>query len=290
MKQFIYIFIVLILYGCANNARKEMDIESSEAPIYVEEEVAITAEDAYTILIKQKLQEQIDQTLLTKKHPGFEIDKHENLNFITDQKTVEHVELVSVISTLSDSVKTVKTKVVFDTKTDTLLTFIRTSTVQIDGEQLKTTTLQFTPIKKKQSKVIDSSPTPEHVEQFSLKDLNFTWEEINGCDCLFMIPAKNTPYKKLYFGRFKDNKHSILQLGKRGKKHDIPIAVSRSKDRKPGSSWKETYRNKDYEIKLKASPTKNKVKGKHTYYINLIFTEITSSMVVKETVLANCKS
>ncbi|MEW7292247.1 hypothetical protein [Aquimarina sp. 2304DJ70-9] len=291
MKHFIYIIIVLVFIGCAKNSSKELDDEVSKASSVVEEEISITQEDAYVLLIKQKIQESIDKSVLAKKHPDFTIENKQEEHFSTEEKTIKDVTLIAPFKILSDSVKTIKTKVIYESRIDTLITHIKTSKTEIDGEQLKITMITFSSPKKKDtpsSKQPDQKPI--HVERFSVRDLSFTWEEINACDCLFMVNAKNTSYKRLYFGRFKDNANGIIQQGKNTEKYLIPVLKPRSAKRKPGSFWRETYQNNRYKIELKASPTTAKVKGKHTYYVDFTLNDTSSKKVVKKLVLVNCKS
>ncbi len=140
---------------------------------------------------------------------------------------------------------------------------------------------------KKKSPILKK---PTSVDLFSIGNLGFTWEEINACDCIFKISTKNTIYEKLYFGRFKDNKMGILQFEKKTDKFQIPILKSRSKNRKPGSKWKETYQNDRFQITLKATPTRSRIKGKHTYFIDFTLIELSSKESIKKVILTNCRS
>ncbi|GAA4271375.1 hypothetical protein GCM10022258_06680 [Aquimarina gracilis] len=123
-----------------------------------------------------------------------------------------------------------------------------------------------------------------------MSDLTFTWEEINACDCLFVVKAKNTDYERLYFGRFKGDTSGVIQFGKSNQKQLIPSTKPRSKNREPGSFWREIYQNDNYKIQLKANSTNPKVKGKYTYYIEFVLTDLSTKKIVKKVVLANCKS
>ncbi|MBQ4821536.1 hypothetical protein [Aquimarina sp. MMG016] len=298
MKQFVSVIILCILFGCANNASKEMDTTNIlEANGIKKEEEIISKEDAYALLIKEKLQEQIDKKNLTKNHPNFDIDLDDNKSFFNKLASgVKSVKLIEPIETISDSVKSIKTEVVFGTEidsmiSDTIVARIKTSTIEIDGESLNATQISFDKIKVSKNKTINQpkASNPKSVNKFSLKDLSFTWEEINACDCLFMVKATNTDYKKLYFGRFKGDSTGIIQLGKNTEKFHIPLIQSRSKNRKPGTTWKETYKNNQYRVRLKATPTIPKVKGKYTYYIDFRFTDLSSKKVITKRLLTNCR-
>ncbi|MCK8521601.1 hypothetical protein M0D21_08475 [Aquimarina sp. D1M17] len=294
--RFDYLLICSLLLGCANNAPKEHDSMKTESLIDVEEENSmVSEEEAYTILAMQKLKELIDKKALTKSHPEFN-DNSETEFIISEVEDtlIKTVQFIEPFKIQSDSVKYAKTKVIYPSRIDTLFTFIKTSTTAIDGETYKTTEISFAPSTlpkyyTHQVKKTNNHP-PKRVERFSINDLSFTWEEINACDCIFMVKAKNTPFKRLYFGRFKDNTTGILQLGKNSEKYTLPISSPRLKDRKPGIPWNETYQNTQYKVELIAEPMPNRVKGKFTYAIHFKLIHLSSQEIIESTILSNCKS
>ncbi len=293
MKQWMYILIVGLSVGCAKNASKNMEVEASNAVQVPEEKTTISEEDAYTLLITQKLQEYLDQQALAETHPDFDIQKVEDDGlFSTHEKQLKSIQFIAPFEWITDSIKSVKTKVIFDATTDTLITYIQTSETEIDGETFKTTNITFGKPSATKTSTASRSATSKSIrtEKFSLKDLSFTWKEIDACDCLFMVKAKNTAYKRLYFARFKGDSTGILQLGRNTKKYMLPIEKHRSKNRKPGASWVETYQNDLYKIKVNATTTKPKIKGKFSYYINFTLDDLKSKEVIKSILLVNCKS
>ncbi len=293
MKPYVvYSLLVIVFFGCSKNAPKEAEIQRSEDSELFEKNTTISKKEAYAIVIAQKLQEVIDKEMLIKGYPDFSTETDQDKIFLEDSLMVKKVEFIEPFKNISDSVKIVKTKVVFESRIDTLLTLIKTSNIKIDEETLKTTKITFKSIEKRNisDTKLPEIKAPKYVEKFSIKDLNFTWEEINACDCLFMVNAGDTSYERLYFGRFKDNENGILQLGKNTEKFIIPIKNPRSKARNPGSFWKETYQNHLYKIRLKATPTTPRVKSKYTYYIDFTLIEFSSRKTIKNTLLANCKS
>ncbi len=293
MKKFICSIALLLVFGCANNASKESTTQTINEQDTLEEKILITKEDAYTILIKQKLQDYLDKNRLTKTHPGFKTkEEAQEALFSVEETQVNEIELIFPFTYSSDSTKTIKTKVIFQSTIDTILTHIKVYETEINEEKITTTKISFSKISNPEPLISNQPkpPKPAYVDKFSIKDLNFTWEEVNTCDCLFMVHAKNTTYKKLYFGRFIDNTTAIIQLGKSADKYLIPIATPRSKNRKPGSFWRETYQNDHYKVELKASKTTPKVKGKYTYYIDFVLTDFSTQEVVKNIILANCRS
>jgi len=105
-----------------------------------------------------------------------------------------------------------------------------------------------------------------------------------------MIPEKQIINKKLYFGKMQDSSKILLQIGKKAEVLQIPLITPRTKYRKKGSSWKETYANNRYKIKLNATPTTPKLKNKYTYYMNFRYTDKQSGASIKKTIMINCKT
>jgi hypothetical protein len=150
MKKMIYIIVLLFSLGCANNASKSMEMDASESFEKIEEESEFSENDAYTLIIKQKLQEYIDKKALAKANPDFVIDtgKSKLLTIKTDTR-LKQIDFITPFENVSDSIKKVTTRVVLEHQVDTILTFIKTSETEIDGEQLQTTKISFDTIKKK---------------------------------------------------------------------------------------------------------------------------------------------
>jgi len=293
--QFVYLLAGLLLcIGCSNRVSQKENLNTESYSEIASEPLAdrssISEEDAYKILIKQKLKELIDQKALLDSHPQFEVDSNVLLPVSKVKDTsIQAIDFIELFKTLSDSVKYVKTKVVYPNMIDTLITYINTSEKLIEGEKFKITNISFIPAKP-DNKVSEEKLTPRWVEKFSSKDLSFTWEEINACDCIFMVRTENAVYKEIYFGRFKNNTTGILQLGKNTQKYIIPISKPRALSRTPGTSWNETYQNENFKVILKSTSSENIVKGKFTYSIRFKLNHKDTNTTVDELVLANCKS
>ncbi len=127
-----------------------MEMDASESFEKIEEESEFSENDAYTLIIKQKLQEYIDKKALAKANPDFVIDtgKSKLLTIKTDTR-LKQIDFITPFENVSDSIKKVTTRVVLEHQVDTILTFIKTSETEIDGEQLQTTKISFDTIKKK---------------------------------------------------------------------------------------------------------------------------------------------
>lgn len=302
MRTVVYIFIAFLCMCCANNSAPHKTESESPVDFIVEEEeeTLVSEEDALSTLVQQKIQDQLDKKNLHDKHPEFKIDSNGYQTIFPEKaKQVKQVTFLKELYPNQDTLSGLITKVVFEldqkaVRIDTVITTIKTANIMIDGNLLRTQKISFDALQKKQSIDLQNEITiadpPKSVSIFSLDNLNFTWEEINACDCLFMIPYEKTTYQKLYFGRLKGDSTGIVQFGKNTKKILIPLTHKRSNTRKLGSAWKEVYENSEFIIKIVATPTEARVKGKFTYYIDFTYTDLKLKDGIKKVILTNCKS
>ena len=152
--QFSYIIFAFILFiGCSKRASKEADdmslpeFELSETSA---ESIIVSEEDAYKILATQKLRALLDEKQLIKTHPKFKITSEaENIIRNTADTLISKIEFIDSFQAVSDSIQSVKTKITYPSAVDTILTVIKTSTITIDGEPLKTTHVYFERLKTK---------------------------------------------------------------------------------------------------------------------------------------------
>ncbi|WP_299246855.1 hypothetical protein [uncultured Aquimarina sp.] len=147
MKQFAYLIVVLLITGCANNSYKMMEVESvAVEDISTEEEIPFASlEDAYSVLITEKLQDHLDKQILIKQHPKFK-DKEEDIKLFSskDVKEIQQIKFIGQAKVLSDSITKIITQVHFgNTETDTIVSYIKTSTTLIDGVKFKTSKATF---------------------------------------------------------------------------------------------------------------------------------------------------
>ncbi|WP_035084952.1 hypothetical protein [Aquimarina latercula] len=147
MKQFVYILLLIVITSCANNSHKSMEsVNVEETDIYTEEETTSTSlEDAYTILVKEKLQDYIDKQALIKNHPEFKIKKDTiYLLGLENQAEIQQIKFLEQPEILSDSITKIITEIHFtNKKIDTIISYITTSTTIIDGMQFKTSKANF---------------------------------------------------------------------------------------------------------------------------------------------------
>ncbi|WP_103863634.1 hypothetical protein [Aquimarina sp. I32.4] len=149
MRRLLFIIAILFLIGCANNESRRMEMETTVSLDIPKETTALSDSDAYMIIIKQKLQEYLDRKALAKSNPDFAIETDRNTSILTTEGTqIKYLDFITPIKTTSDSIKEVLIKVVTEQKTDTIMTIINTSKIEIDGELLTTTKVSFDTIKK----------------------------------------------------------------------------------------------------------------------------------------------
>lgn len=153
MKQLVYIivFIVLILIpGCANNSYKMMEKDAAASTeIYEAEEVSFSSlEDAYMLLITEKLQDYLDTQTLAAQHPEFNNATETSLFSAKNAKEIRQIKFLGQPETIADSITKIITKVEFDkTKTDTIISYIKTSYTLIDGVKFRTSKATFEKVK-----------------------------------------------------------------------------------------------------------------------------------------------
>ncbi|WP_299442731.1 hypothetical protein [uncultured Aquimarina sp.] len=151
MKQFVYLISSLLLIGCANSSNKMMEINKTAADeIYVEEKASFDIlEDAYAVLISEKLQDHLDKQILAEQHPEFKAhEKDTKLFNLKNIKEIEQIKFIGQPEILSDSITKIITQVHFgNTKTDTIISYIKTSFTMIDGVKFKTSKAAFERVK-----------------------------------------------------------------------------------------------------------------------------------------------
>ncbi|MDH7444870.1 hypothetical protein [Aquimarina sp. 2201CG14-23] len=151
MKQFVFVISLFLILSCANNASMNKEAESvTSADVFLEEEFApIAIEDAYAVLISEKLQDYLDTQILEKQHPEFKIKGGISELFTTkDAKEIQQVQFIGQPEIVSDSITKLKTLVRFaNTKTDTIISYIKTSSTIIDGVKFKTSKTTFEKVK-----------------------------------------------------------------------------------------------------------------------------------------------
>ena len=162
MRKLIYIFTLLIIYGCSNNETKSTD---SNFILDVEEELEMTPKALRTSvstftqldMTKDKLQEYYDLSLLKQQHPEFENDISLQIELLSKIEaelpktartvTIEQLNLIDAPKVLSDSVTKIRFQFRYsvdaNTLIDTLSAQIITRLIQIEGKTSEARSISF---------------------------------------------------------------------------------------------------------------------------------------------------
>ncbi|TPN81388.1 hypothetical protein [Aquimarina algicola] len=144
--RFLFIIsIAIFISSCSNNAHKRMEMESDKVTLEHSEteEAFISENDAYELLIQQKLQEYIDKQVLLTSHPNFNLSIKKEDSLSTKETKIEKINLIDSFQTVSDSIKKATVKVTYKNTIDTILVTITSTQIEIEGEQIKNTKVSF---------------------------------------------------------------------------------------------------------------------------------------------------
>ncbi|WP_378178078.1 hypothetical protein [Aquimarina sp. SS2-1] len=122
----------------------------SENDLFTEEEASFaTLEDAYVVLVSEKLQDYLDRQILIKQHPEF-VAQDDTLALFTQKevKEIRQIKFIGQPEVLFDSITRILTQVHFgDSQIDTIISNITTSSTVIEGVKFKTSKATFEKIK-----------------------------------------------------------------------------------------------------------------------------------------------
>ena len=102
-------------------------------------------QDAFAILITEKLQDHLDKQELIKEHPEFKKQEDTIALFnIENAKEIQQIQFINQPEVISDSITKIITKVHFNNaEIDTIVSYIKTATTIIDGVKFKTSKASF---------------------------------------------------------------------------------------------------------------------------------------------------
>lgn len=135
MNKAILFICVCVLLGCSNRESftpTNDSISKEKAP------VTISLENAYKVLIQEKIQDHIDTQKLQSKYPDFKqnVDTMALLN-LNYQETIADIILLDPITPENASNKNIRTVIIYaNNKQDTILSNITRTKVIIDGEEI----------------------------------------------------------------------------------------------------------------------------------------------------------
>ena len=116
-----------------------MLIETSSAP------EMISPEDAYSILISEKLQDYFEKQKIIKQHPEFESNTTPNTPLLSVNDSIIDISVIDNIQTPDFDSISLKTVVSYHSniKKDTIVSKIKRSRIVIEGEQIISSKVTF---------------------------------------------------------------------------------------------------------------------------------------------------
>lgn len=145
-KVLLFICMCLVL-GCSNRkdfAPPNDSIAKEKAP------VTISLENAYEVLIEEKIQDHIDTQKLQLQYPNFKqpIDTATSLK-LNYQETIQDITLLDAIIFENGSTTDIQTIITYDSnKRDTIIASIKRTKVLLDGEETTTSKIVLKEYKK----------------------------------------------------------------------------------------------------------------------------------------------
>ena len=134
MNKGIFFICLWLLIGCSHNK----EFTPSNENIVIESAPAITIENAYTLLIQEKIQDHIDKQKLKQQYPDFQLSPDSITTlYIEDKATIQTIELLDTITIEDGKATDIRTVIIYDThKRDTIIATLQRSKVTIEGEEM----------------------------------------------------------------------------------------------------------------------------------------------------------
>jgi len=137
MNKVILFICVCVILGCSN--RKEFapsndSITKEKAP------TTISLENAYEILIEEKIQDHIDTQKLQLQYPNFKQFNDTTTSLkLNYQETIQDITLLDAIIFENENSTDIQTVITYDSnKQDTIIATIKRTKVLLDGEEITT--------------------------------------------------------------------------------------------------------------------------------------------------------
>lgn len=147
MNKFITLLIILLfISSCANNERYEKSMEESAAPVAdIANYEAVSQEDAYSILISEKLQEYVEKQKIIKQHPEFDTNATANPSLLSVNDSIIDISVIDNIPSPDFDSIGLKTVISYHNsiKKDTIISKIKRSRIVIEGEQIFSSKVTF---------------------------------------------------------------------------------------------------------------------------------------------------
>lgn len=147
MNKFITLLaIFLLMASCSNNNRYEKGIESAAPAVdAVSDYDVISPEDAYSILISEKLQEYFEKQKIIKKHPDFDAIVTTKAPLLSIKDSIIDIAIIDKIPSPDFDSIALKTVVSYhnNAQKDTIISKIKRSRIVIEGEQIISSKVKF---------------------------------------------------------------------------------------------------------------------------------------------------
>lgn len=144
MNKCIKLLCIICIIGCSENRSPEYNT-SSKMEDAAPTSTTITIEDAYTLLITEKLQDYIDTQKITKNHPDFKQQGIHSVPILHPQDSVLKITILDKISTREFDSLELKTVISYynSTKKDTIISKIERTKIIIEGEEITSSKVTF---------------------------------------------------------------------------------------------------------------------------------------------------
>lgn len=122
-----------VLIGCSNNK----EFAPSNESIAVESK-PVVIEDAYALLIQEKIQDHIDKQKLRQQYPDFKTTANSSDSLYLEGKTsIETIELLDAIPLENEKTTDIRTVIIYETKMrDTIIATLKRIKIRIEGEEI----------------------------------------------------------------------------------------------------------------------------------------------------------
>lgn len=132
MNKKIFFACLWVLIGCSNH--KEFTPSNSDSTV-APQPVAI--EDAYALLIQEKIQDHIDKQKLRQQYPNFKVKTDSTATlYIEDKAVIETIELLDPIPLENEKTVNIRTVIIYENnRRDTIIASIKRTKVTIEGEE-----------------------------------------------------------------------------------------------------------------------------------------------------------
>lgn len=146
MNKFItYLAVLLLIASCAHSESNEKAKEVVAPILDVASYDVLSIEDAYNLLVSEKLQDYVEKQKILKKHPEFDTGLVSNPSILTVNDSITRIVVIDNIQTKDFDSIALKTVVSYHSKSqnDTIISKIIRSKVVVEGEQFISSKILF---------------------------------------------------------------------------------------------------------------------------------------------------